>query len=85
MEELKAAALAVAKELRDHDDAAPPQAGGGSRQRRLPEELRLRFIEIRSQLYTRGIFDPVLIRFDTASAPQASNAEIAEEIEKLFA
>jgi hypothetical protein len=26
----------------------------------------------------------VLIRFDTASAPQASNAEIAEQLEKLF-
>ena len=51
----------------------------------LPEALRLRFIEIRSQLFTRGFFDPVLARFDSATVPRASNAEIAEELEKLAA
>ena len=36
----------------------------------------------RVAVYT-GVFDPVLVRFDTASAPRASNSEIAEELAKL--
>ena len=62
-----------------------PRCPGGSRQRRLPEDLRLRIIEVRSQLFTRGYFDPVLARFDTATVAQASNAEVAEELEKVAA
>ena len=49
----------------------------------LPEALRLRFIEIRSQLFTRGFYDPVLARFDSATVPRATNEEIAVELEKL--
>ena len=85
MNELKNAALEIAAQLKSIGGIAPSNTGGGSRQRNLPEELRLQFIEVRSQLYTRGIFNPVLIRFDTASAPQASNTEIAEALETIFA
>lgn len=70
MEELKAALTQVAAELK--------RISGP-----VPEDLRLRFIEVRSQLFTRGYFDPVLARFDSATVAKASNAEIAEELEKL--
>lgn len=72
MEELKDAMRALAADLKRIPGP-------------LPEALRLRFIEIRSQLFTRGFFDPVLARFDSATVPQASNEEIATELEKLAA
>jgi hypothetical protein len=46
----------------------------------LPEALRERFIRVRTALVQRGIFDPILVRFDTASAPQASTKEVAEQL-----
>jgi hypothetical protein len=84
MDELKNTALAIAAKLRAAGGDAPANTGGGSRQRNLPEELRLQFIEVRSQLFTRGIYDPVLVRFDTATGQQASNGEIAEALERVF-
>ncbi|HEY0139662.1 MAG TPA: hypothetical protein VGF48_02140 [Thermoanaerobaculia bacterium] len=79
-EQLKSMATAVADELRNAGGDAPASSGGGSAQRNLPEDLRSRFITVRAALFQRGIYDPVLVRFDTASAPQASNAEIAEQL-----
>ena len=49
----------------------------------VPEDLRSRFITVRAALFTRGIFDPVLVRFDTASAPRASTAEVAEQLKTI--
>ena len=49
----------------------------------IPPELRLRFIELRAELFQRGIFDPVLVRFDSATAPRAGVAEIADELMKI--
>ena len=72
MEELKGAMLEIASELKRIPGP-------------VPEELRLRFIEVRSELFTRGIFDPILARFDSATVTRASNGEIAEELEKLAA
>lgn len=57
-----------------------PSTGGGSRHRGLPEDLRQRFIDVRAALFARGIYDPVLVRFDTAMAPQAPTSEIAERL-----
>ena len=54
------------------------EAGG-----ELPEDLRKRFIAIRAELFERGVFDPVLARFDTVTVPRASTAEIAEELKLL--
>ena len=71
-------ALANAKET-------PPATGGGSRQRGLPEELRRKFVEVRAALFQRGIFDPLLVRFDTATVSQASTAAVAEELVKVAA
>jgi len=66
-EELKSIAAEVAGEL---------QSATGA----LPEPLRQRFIRVRTALFQRGIFDPVLVRFDTASAPQATTKEIGEQL-----
>lgn len=80
LEQLKSMATAVADELRNAGGDAPGNTGGGSAHRNLPEEVRARFLTVRAALFQRGIYDPVLVRFDTASAPQASNAEIAEQL-----
>ena len=46
-------------------------------------EVRQRFIEVRSELFQRGIYDPVLVRFDSATAPRASAEEIADQLEAV--
>ena len=71
IEEIKAAAaeLAMALQAADGEPISAP--------------VRKRFIALRAALFQRGIFDPVLVRFDTASASRASNSEIAAELAKL--
>lgn len=81
--EIKSAANAVADELRKASAANAAEvlpAGGGSRQRALPEELRKRFIDVRAALFERGIYNPVLVRFDSASAPPATTPAIADAL-----
>lgn len=84
VEELKAEAARVAKELdaarAGGQPAAAAGSGGGSRHRGLPEELRTRFIDVRAALIQRGVFDPVLVRFDTATVTQATTAEVADQL-----
>lgn len=85
-DEVKQMAAALAEELRAAaGDGIEPISGtgGGSRHRGLPEDLRARFIDIRAALYQRGIYDPVLVRFDTATVSQASTREIADQLEAL--
>jgi len=82
-EELKSMSAEVASELLSASGGEPAATGGGSRQRGLPEPLRKRFIRVRTELFQRGIFDPVLVRFDTASAPQASTKEIGEQLQTV--
>jgi hypothetical protein len=84
-EELKSMAAEVADELQAAGGNEPAASGGGSRQRGLPEALRERFIRVRTALFLRGIFDPVLVRFDTASAPQASTKQIGEQLAAVAA
>ena len=67
LEELKEKALAVAEALK----AAPAT---------LPEDLRKRFIDVRAHLFARGIYDPVLVRFDSATVPRAPIGEIGEQL-----
>jgi hypothetical protein len=38
---------------------------------------------VRAALFQRGIYDPILVRFDTATVPKASVDEVAEELEKV--
>ena len=44
---------------------------------------RERFIALRAALFQRGVYDPVLVRFDSATAPRAANDEIAAQLTKL--
>jgi hypothetical protein len=43
--------------------------------------LREHFIAVRTALFQRGIYDPVLVRFDSATAPRATKEEIAAQLE----
>ena len=86
LDQLKQLASTVADELREIGGSdTVPNTGGGSAHRNLPEHLRTAFIDIRAALFQRGIYDPVLVRFDTASAPQATNAELAEQLATVAA
>lgn len=69
-EELKSAAAAVAGELQSAGETLTPA-------------LRQRFIDLRAALFHRGIYDPVLGRFDSYTSPRATNAEIATQLATL--
>ena len=66
--QLKEMAAAVAEEMK----AAPAGV--------LTAELRERFINVRAALFQRGIYDPVLVRFDSATVAQASAQEIGQQL-----
>lgn len=66
LEELKAQAADVAEALK----TAPIVDGN----------LRKRFIEVRAHLYARGIYDPVLVRFDSATVAPPPVSEIGEQL-----
>lgn len=68
-ESLKAMAAQLATEMRSSEPLSP--------------DIRQRFIRLRTALFQRGIYDPVLVRFDSATAPPATTAEIAGQLEKL--
>jgi hypothetical protein len=72
IEEIKRNAVAIADELRTAKSSVPP-------------DLRQRFIDLRAALFQRGIFDPVLARFDSATVSHASTQEIAEELTQIAA
>ncbi len=71
LEQLKQLAAAVAEELKTVGDGAPAA------------DLRERFIDVRAALFQRGIYDPVLVRFDSATVAKASTQEIAEQLAKV--
>ena len=84
MNELKETLRRIAEQIRAIAPAAGDlKGGGGSLHRALPEDLRKAFVTARATLFQRGIYDPVLVRFDTATVAQASNAEIADELTKV--
>lgn len=70
--ELKELAARTAEEMKG---AAAP----------LSHDLRARFITVRAALFQRGIYDPVLVRFDTISAPRASTQELGEQLATVAA
>jgi len=83
---LKELAAETAEALQSAASSEPiPHTGGGSRHRGLPEELRQRFIDVRAALFARGIYDPVLVRFDSATVAQAPTSEIAEQLATVAA
>jgi hypothetical protein len=87
IEELKSATAGLAVEIAgvaaDVKDEQLTGTGGGSRHRDIPGPLRQQFIAVRSELYQRGVFDPILARFDSGTVTQASLRELAEELAKV--
>jgi len=69
-DELKATAADVARAL---EGAGTP----------LDNDLRKRFIAVRTELFRRGIFDPVLSRFDSATVPPPPPQQLAEHLRAL--
>ena len=70
MDDIQTRAAAIAQELK---------SGGES----MSAEVRKRFVDLRAELFLRGVYDPVLVRFDSATAPRATVQEIAEELDKI--
>ena len=68
IDEIKENAASVAAEMKS-GEITPP--------------LRARFVEVRRALFQRGIYDPVLVRFDSATAPRATKDEIAAQLEAV--
>jgi hypothetical protein len=83
LEQIRDRAAMVAQELLTAGSPAATPGDAGSHQRGLPEELRQHFIDVRAALFQRGIYDPVLVRFDTATAPQAPTQQVAEELRRV--
>ena len=67
--EVKAAATALAQQLKSAKDLSP--------------SLRAQLISVRSSLFQLGIYDPILGRLDSATVPRASIGEIADELAKV--
>jgi hypothetical protein len=72
IEEIKAAATTLAQQIK---------AMTGP----LPADLRKRFVRIRAALFQRGVYDPILVRFDSATVPPASVAELADQLSAVAA
>ncbi len=68
LDQLKTMAAAVAEEMKSGE---------------ITPVLRERFIDVRAALFQRGIYDPVLVRFDSATAPRATKDEIAAQLEAV--
>ena len=66
IEEFRTVAARLAEEMRS---ASP-----------LSADQRRRFIAVRAELFQRGIFDPILARFDTTTVARASTQEVANEL-----
>jgi hypothetical protein len=49
----------------------------------LSPELRSRFIAVRGALYQRGVYDPVLVRFDSGTVAKATVSEVAEQLGRV--
>lgn len=69
LDQLKAVAAEVAKGLRASESVGP--------------DVRKRFLEVRTELIQRGVFDPILMRFDSATVPKASTSQIADRLKTI--
>ena len=72
-EQLKSDALAVGEALRSAPDGP------------LTADLRARFINVRTVLFQRGHYDPVLVRYDSATVQRATNREIGDRLAEVAA
>jgi hypothetical protein len=82
LSELGREAERLAAEINEAGEGAAADGGAhqGSAHRKLPESLRQRFLELRTELFRRGVYDPVLVRFDSATSTQADTPRIAEQL-----
>ena len=71
-DELKTLASTVAGEMKTAGESISP-------------DLRAAFIDIRAALFQRGVYDPVLVRFDSATVTKATAAELAEQLASVAA
>jgi hypothetical protein len=81
--ELKEHAKAIAAELAKEGEADSRLGESGVLKRGIAPPLRVRFIELRTNLIARGISDPLLARFDSYSVPQAATRAVAEQLGKV--
>lgn len=81
--ELKPELQRLAAMLRESPASASTAPQGGSRHRGLPEDLRTAMVAARKILFQRGMFNPLLSRFDSATVAPASNSELADELAKI--
>ncbi len=51
----------------------------------LSADVRRRFIAVRAELFQRGVFDPILARFDTVTVTRASTQEVANQLAAIAA
>jgi len=70
-EEFRVVAARLAEEMRGASTLSP--------------DLRRRFIAVRAELFQRGVFDPILARFDTVTVTRASTQEVAKELAAIAA
>jgi hypothetical protein len=71
IDEIKSAASDVAAAMKGADP--------------IPPAVRERFITVRAALFQRGVYDPLLVRFDSYTVTKASAAEIAERLTEVAA
>jgi hypothetical protein len=71
IEEFRAVVARLAEEMRRASD--------------LSVDVRRRFIAVRAELFQRGVFDPILARFDTITVTRASTQEVANQLAAIAA
>jgi hypothetical protein len=71
IEDFRAVVARLAEEMRRAPDLSADQ--------------RRRFIAVRAELFQRGVFDPILARFDTVTVTRASTQEVANELAAIAA
>jgi hypothetical protein len=85
--EMKLEASNLADKIRAIPSGTQPMGTAIDRNQRsiraFPDDLWNRFIRFRGELYRKGIYDPVLGRFDSATVTQADSTSIADQLVKL--
>ena len=71
IEEFRAVVAPLAEEMRRSSD--------------LSADVRRRFVAVRAELFRRGVFDPILARFDAVIVTRASAQEVANELAAIAA
>ncbi|HVT44552.1 MAG TPA: hypothetical protein VMT00_09190 [Thermoanaerobaculia bacterium] len=89
-EEIARAAASLAEEMERATEGVEERLGTAldrnqREARAIGKELWERFIALRRELIRRGVHDPILGRFDSATVVQAGTAAIAEQVRRVAA